>query len=81
MTSTGERISDATIQREVVDELVRSEIDTRHIAVRVAAGHVLLSGRVHGWTEILEAADIAWTTPGVTAVFNDLHLDDLHPVG
>lgn len=73
MTSTAERTSDAAIQREVLDEMVRSEIDIRHIDVRVASGRVLLTGRVATWTDGSEAADIAWTTPGVTAVFNDLH--------
>ena len=49
-----------------------AEIDARRVFVEARDGKVILSGRVHSWTERDEAQQAAWAAPGVTAVENDI---------
>jgi osmotically-inducible protein OsmY len=49
-----------------------AEIDARRISVEARDGRIILSGRVHSWTERDEAQQAAWAAPGVTAVENDI---------
>lgn len=50
-------------------------VDSANIDVAVRAGTVTLKGAVRSWAERKDAADVAWSTPGVTDVENKLEIE------
>lgn len=51
-----------------------AELDASRVAVDVANGKVVLSGKVRSWTERQDAERAAWSAPGVTAVENRIEI-------
>ena len=49
-----------------------AELDASHVSVDVRDGKVILGGRVKSWIEREEAERAAWSTPGVTAVEDNI---------
>ena len=49
-----------------------AEVDAQHITVKVVDDKVILKGNVSSWAERGEAERVAWSTPGVTTVEDDL---------
>lgn len=67
---------DAIEQKDVEDALARSwSINNKDIKVKVSGTKVILSGTVHSLYQKEEAAHIAWKTPGIWNVVNDLEVD------
>ncbi|RXG11666.1 osmotically-inducible protein OsmY [Leeuwenhoekiella aestuarii] len=62
-------------QHDVEQALKRSAINDKDIAVRVKGSTVTLSGEVTSWYQKDEAGRIAWNTPGVLHVNNELTVD------
>ena len=52
-----------------------ANIDASHISVTGDIGNIALRGTVHTWAERREAFTVAWNTPGVNAVQNELEVD------
>src|SRR4051794_39047211 len=66
-------ITDAELQREVIDELVwEPSVDAAHIGVSVKDGVVTLSGHVSSYAEKYAAERAAKRVHGVRAVANEL---------
>ena len=67
---------DTIEQKEVEAALRRSlSVNDSDIKVRVLGTKVTLSGTVNSWYQKEEAARIAWKTPGIWSVVNDLAVD------
>jgi osmotically-inducible protein OsmY len=67
---------DAIEQQDVEDAIGRSwSIDDSDINVSVSGTTVTLTGMVNSWYERDEAARIAWNTPGIWNVKNELEVD------
>jgi len=67
---------DAIEQKDIEDALERNwSINSEDIKVRVAGTKVILSGAVGSWYEKEEAGRIAWNTPGVWTVENELEVE------
>lgn len=66
---------DAIEKKDVEDAIGRSSVDDSNIKVNVSGSTVTLSGTVGSWYEKEEAARIAWKTPGIWHVKNDLAVD------
>ncbi len=49
-----------------------AEVDAEHITVKVVNDKVILKGNVSSWAERSEAERVAWSTPGVRTVEDDL---------
>lgn len=49
-----------------------AEVDAEHITVKVVDDKVILKGNVSSWAERSEAERVAWSTPGVATVEDDL---------
>jgi len=49
-----------------------AEVDAEHITVKVVDDKVILKGNVSSWAERSEAERVAWSTPGVRTVEDDL---------
>jgi len=49
-----------------------AEVDAEHITVKVVDDKVILKGDVSSWAERSEAERVAWSTPGVRTVEDDL---------
>lgn len=67
---------DAIEKKDVENAIGRSwSIDDSGINVSVSGTTVTLTGTVNSWHEREEAARIAWNTPGIWAVINELEVD------
>lgn len=67
---------DAIEQKDVEDAIARSwAIDDRDINVSVSGTTVTLTGTVTSWYQKDEADRIAWNTPGIWHVNNELEVD------
>jgi osmotically-inducible protein OsmY len=65
--------SPESIKRKIEDALVRSaETDAQGIKVETRGDKVILRGSVHSWAERQEAERVAWSSPGVTSVEDDI---------
>jgi osmotically-inducible protein OsmY len=63
-------------QKDVEDALARSwSIDDSNIHVKVSGATVVLTGTVNSWYQKEEAGRIAWNTPGIWHVSNELDID------
>ncbi|MFN7094297.1 MAG: BON domain-containing protein, partial [Burkholderiales bacterium] len=61
------------VKAKIKDEFGRSAlIDAENINVEVDGTIVLLKGHVRSWAEFKEAADVAWSIPGITHVDNQI---------
>lgn len=68
-------IHDAMEKKDVEKALRRSVIDDSDIMVSVSGTTVTLSGTVNSWFQKDEAGRIAWNTPGIMHVKNELAVD------
>ena len=69
-------IHDAIEQKDVEDAIARSwSVDDSEIKVNVSGTTVTLTGTVSSWYQKEEAARIAWNTPGIWRVVNELVVD------
>lgn len=69
-------IKDAIEKKEVENAIARSlSIDANDIHVEVNGTKVTLSGMVNSWYQKEEIARIAWNTPGVGQVDNEITID------
>ena len=67
---------DAIEQKDVENALSRSwSLDDSDISVSVSGTTVTLSGTVNSWYQKEEAGRIAWKTPGIWHVKNELEVD------
>ncbi len=67
---------DAIEKQDVIDAIHRSwSVDDMDIDVEVSRTTVTLSGTVGSWYQKEEAARIAWNTPGIFHVNNELEVD------
>jgi osmotically-inducible protein OsmY len=67
---------DAIEQKDVEDALARGwSIDDSDIHAKVSGRKVTLTGNVRSWYQKDEAGRIAWKTPGIWQVENDLTVD------
>jgi len=68
--------SDKLEKKDVEDAINRSwSVDDRNINVTVSDTTVTLKGNVNSWYQREEAGRIAWNTPGIQLVENDLVVD------
>ncbi len=68
-------LKDKIEQSAVEEALIRSSIDAVDVYVRVSGNSLTLTGTVNSFYEKQEAARIAWKTPGILAVINELAVD------
>lgn len=67
---------DALEQKDVEDALERNwSINTNDITVKVSGTKVTLTGSVSSWYQKNEAGRIAWMTPGISSVDNELEIE------
>jgi osmotically-inducible protein OsmY len=67
---------DAIEQKDVENAIGRSwSVDNNDIQVKVSGTTVTLSGTVNSWYQKEEAGRIAWNTPGIWHVKNELAVD------
>ena len=65
------RLSPTDLKQQIEKALVRNaQTDARRITVEVQGSKVILRGTVRSYAEKQEAADAAWSAPGVTEVDN-----------
>ena len=50
-------------------------VDSGNIHIHVNGSRVILKGNVRSWTERLDAENAAWSSPGVTAVDNEIEVN------
>ncbi|MGJ1435219.1 BON domain-containing protein [Sphingobacterium siyangense] len=62
-------------KKDIEDALKRSAIDGSNLLVMVSGSTVTLSGKVNSWYQKEEAERIAWNTPGIWEVNNELSID------
>ncbi|GAB3490621.1 BON domain-containing protein [Flexivirga lutea] len=64
-----------TAKKNIRAALVRSaQVEADHIHVNTNGTEMELTGTARTWAERSQAAHIAWNTPGVTKVHNNLHI-------
>ena len=70
-------VSAAGIKSSIDAALIRHALlENKHTTVTAnTAGGVTLEGKVHSWTERLQAEHLAWSAPGVTAVTNHIRIE------
>ncbi len=69
-------VHDAIEKEDVVAAIARSwSIDDSDISVSVSGTSVTLTGTVNSWYQKEEAGRIAWKTPGIWSVKNELAVD------
>ncbi|MEM1389727.1 MAG: BON domain-containing protein [Pseudomonadota bacterium] len=73
--TTGEAFDDATVSNEVKARLLGAQKGFGEVDVEVAAGLVLLSGRVMTPEQKVEAESIAWQSPRVREVANEIKIE------
>ena len=67
------RASQTEIRAKIEQAFKRSaELDARRITAEVVGSNVVLRGSVRSWAEKQEAERVAWASPGVANVKNDL---------
>jgi osmotically-inducible protein OsmY len=70
---------DAIEQKDVENAIGRSwTVNDNNIKVQVSGTTVILSGTVNSWYQKEEAGHIAWNTPGIWHVKNELAVDYYH---
>lgn len=67
--------NDVLEKRDIERALRRSSVDDSDIDVSVLGTTVTLTGTVPSWKQKEEAGKIAWKTPGIWKVKNDLEVD------
>jgi osmotically-inducible protein OsmY len=66
-------ISPAEVNDKIIKEFERSAlIDALGVIAEVQGTKIILKGKVRSWAEFKEAAEVAWSIPGVTHVDNQL---------
>ncbi len=69
------------IRSRIAEALRRNAlVDWLRVDVLTAGDEVILRGKVRTWAERVEAARIAWSSPGVRSVDNQLTVDDEGPI-
>lgn len=64
------------IQHKIAAAYHRSAtVDSSSIRINTEGSKVILKGKVRSWAEKKEAAEIAWATPGVLAVDNQIEIE------
>ena len=75
--TVGEAIDDATLQFNLRQRLYNaSHDDFTGVDLEVVEGRVLMTGRVDDQETRIEASRIAWTTPGVDDVINEVNISE-----
>lgn len=65
----------ATAAKNIAAAFVRNaRVDAERVHVTTTGTEIELTGTTRTWAERKEAADVAWNTPGVTQVHNNLHV-------
>jgi osmotically-inducible protein OsmY len=65
------------MQSRIAEAMQRNAVvDGFRIGILASGDEVILRGRVKTWAERVEAARIAWSSPGVRSVDNQLTVDD-----
>jgi osmotically-inducible protein OsmY len=68
--------NDSIEQRDIETAISRNWlVDAQNIVVSVSGATVVLTGTVHSWYQKEEAERIAWNTPGIENVSNELTVD------
>lgn len=63
------------LQTKIEQAFTRSaELDAKTITAEVTGSTIVLRGTVHSWAEKQEAERVAWASPGVTDVRNDIRI-------
>jgi osmotically-inducible protein OsmY len=72
-------IHDTIEQNDVEEAIARSwSINDNDIKVKVSGKTVTLTGTVTSWYQKEEAAKMAWNTPGIWHVNNELEVEPFH---
>lgn len=75
ITIKEKEIQPAVVKNKIEEALKRlAEREARRIVVEVRGSKVVLSGKVHSFTEMNDAKWAAWSAPGVTIVENNLRV-------
>lgn len=75
ITIKAKKIEPAVVKQKIEEALKReAETEARSIAVEVRGSKVILSGKVHSFTEMNDAKWAAWSAPGVVTVENNLNI-------
>ena len=65
------------LHKRIEDALTRQAVrEARRIEVVVDGSRITLRGRVHSWAERDAAQGVAWSSPGVATVVNELIVED-----
>jgi osmotically-inducible protein OsmY len=68
-------VAAADVKSKIEQAFKRSaEVDASHITVETSGTQVTLRGDVRSWSELDQAQQSAWFTPGVTNVINNLQV-------
>jgi len=75
--SVGDTIDDAALQIDLRERLYKSSHDAfTGVDLEVVEGRVLMTGRVDTQENRIEASRVAWTTPGVEDVINEVNISE-----